>query len=183
MSLFPSSQHSVRKEGLIRSTYSVPGTPANIGFKLDFTSSKSKSAAFIAAPVVKSILAGEDRFHKWCKTNSAAILRNHSGDIKNYGLWIIRKTCYTPRCAIAVWKGRSQKVSIGLSLEAMSEGKVTGVGAWGDMMKVGSWRNIPAPGQGPGNFVIFVGGLKYKYSAISAALTNVNRFMISKDVV
>ncbi|GKZ75061.1 hypothetical protein AnigIFM63309_003805 [Aspergillus niger] len=157
----------------IEAAASAPGAPGSVGVELKFTSSKVENAVLIAGPVTKEFFPFESRFQEWCDANFAAIIREFR-DVKEHGLWIITKTCHTDRWRISTWRQKSRTVSIGLSADAVNAAKITGKGSWGQKAAVGGWRGMDAPENEAdkisNHYVIFVGGLKYKYSKLTSAL-------------
>lgn len=93
------------------------------GARLEFSSSRTRSAILIAEDVVEHHQgAPETRFHEWGNANAQALI-DLSGDrnvIKKKGFWIVTKTYTAKRCSISVLLG--DEATSSYSIDVRSQG-------------------------------------------------------------
>src|SRR5580700_3659132 len=84
-----------------------------------------------AYPVIRERYYYEDPFRRWIKDNLPALMKSPmAGDIKNYGLFVVRQTYATKRCAITSWSTPSKTISLRFSLGLSGIGNLGTYGGW-----------------------------------------------------
>ncbi|KAK0118518.1 hypothetical protein ONS95_007409 [Cadophora gregata] len=159
----------------------IPGAPASAGVNLAFEKSSNYGAVLMADPVTFESFPHKEQFHQWCKANAPILLADKifGPVLKRRPLFIVTELYSTPRCSITYWEGATKQVSIGVSADAWSAGKLTGSGFWGKSTNVGTWRGFGFDDSEDENKnkeknILFVGGLEYKFNFIRALLGSEN---------
>jgi hypothetical protein len=82
---------------------------------------------------------------EWVKKNAKALVNSEYGaDIKEYGLWAIKKTWSTQECAIKMQSAHSRDTSAGLDLGATGVGKIGGSGSSLAKANIEGWSTYKA---------------------------------------
>ncbi|KAF8859204.1 hypothetical protein BDZ45DRAFT_725488 [Acephala macrosclerotiorum] len=170
----------------VQGQMSHPGSPGTLDVKLEFSKKQEYGAALLTGPTVrKSYFQRPLKFHVWTKKNARSIVQNFP-DVTQHDLWVITKVCQTPRCIIGTWSDQ-EKSFLCLGGGALVNNSLTLNADWRREQTSGSWRffdqidkmdpNKPESkkqtnmqGKKRDDWVIFVEGLKYRYSKVLDAM-------------
>jgi hypothetical protein len=142
---------------------SYPGSEASFGIKFEKSKKQQYGAVLVTGPYIKKrYFKNTEKFHKWLENNSASILDKFP-DIKKHDLWIVTKTCQTPRCIIGDWN-EQQQVSLLLGGGAFSNNGLTMKRDWKRDQTSNMWRFFDKEGED--DWVVFIGGHRYKFSRL-----------------
>jgi hypothetical protein len=82
-------------------------------------------------PIIRERYYYESIFRTWVKDNIATLCHGPLGsDIEKYGLFVVRQTYATKRCAIASWSKPSQSISLKFQVGASGIADVESYGGW-----------------------------------------------------
>ncbi|KAH0564912.1 hypothetical protein GP486_001696 [Trichoglossum hirsutum] len=152
-------------------------TLSKVGLQMEYRTESDFGAVLLARPwLIKHFTKDETFFKRWGQQNFATLL-NEFPILKDYGLWIITKTCQTPYCAISTFGGKQKAVLAGFSAEAFtSEGKLSAGGSWHLETRSGTWRTFGSyetgddgpepeaePKEEPEDVVVFLVGYRMEH--------------------
>ena len=79
------------------------GIPADASVVYRFKSDAKFGAILMTdQPVWKQAVYHDQPFREWVKTNSPRLLQRYP-DIKEHGLWVVKKTYSTKHCSLNAW--------------------------------------------------------------------------------
>jgi hypothetical protein len=77
-------------------------------------------------------------FESWVRRNSEVLARQRP-EIKKYGLWVVKETYTTKKCALNSWTSKDKAITIGFQATAVSVGEVAPSGKWYESSSDGGW--------------------------------------------
>lgn len=134
---FPLGTHFT---GLIDRAAAVPGIPVEANLLCKYVSSTDFGAVLLTTfPVKKEFYYHNTPFWKWFEKNSKTILQKYP-EVKRYGLWIVKMTCSTPKCAVNAWRLREKHVKVGFSVDPSQVAGLEAQGNWYLARSDGGWN-------------------------------------------
>jgi hypothetical protein len=140
----------IKSEGVIGqrvdlNTHAADGTQTVVaGGKLEFSSSKRRSAILIAEGVVQHNQATPaTKLREWGSAQAQALI-DLSGDrdiVKKKGFWIVTKTFSTRKCSISLLSSKQSKSSYSIDAQAYGVNVSPSV-EWWNSQKDEDWRDL-----------------------------------------